>query len=275
MRVFDRGKLLMRSPVELVRQVGLLRQAFQNEAMRNSEKNPLTRASEKNWSQSNEDGIIAQIMLRLKGSLSSGTFLEFGVGDGRENNSLALLARGWKGAWVGGEALCFEPHQNGRLVFEEAWVDLENLDAISKRVLDRLGNPDLDIVSMDFDGNDFHFVKALLGQNMLPPLWVVEYNARFPVGAEWVMPYSPDHRWAADDYFGASISSYCEMFMEHDYFLVACSAQGANAFFVRGDFRDSFTDIQDRLEDLYEPLFNWEYKASPRTLASLTAPYFG
>jgi hypothetical protein len=35
--------------------------------------------------------------------------LEFGVGDGTENNTLVLLSIGWRGAWVGGENLAFDP----------------------------------------------------------------------------------------------------------------------------------------------------------------------
>ena len=47
------------------------------------------------FSQSDEDGITIEILKRLK--MGKGFFLELGVGDGTENNSLLLLAMGWKG----------------------------------------------------------------------------------------------------------------------------------------------------------------------------------
>ena len=42
-----------------------------------------------------EDGITIEIFKRLK-NLNSGSFLELGVGDGTENNTLILLSLGWK-----------------------------------------------------------------------------------------------------------------------------------------------------------------------------------
>ena len=57
--------------------------------------NPLVKAGQKYFSQNDEDGITLDILRRI--GLESGTFVEFGAGDGLENNSLILLMRGWKG----------------------------------------------------------------------------------------------------------------------------------------------------------------------------------
>ena len=89
-----------------------------------------------------------------------------------------------------------------------------------------------DVLSMDLDGNDFHFTASLLEHGVRPAIWVSEYNARFPVGVQWVMPYASDHVWSFDDYQGASFSSFCDLFARYDYFPVACSVTGANVFFV-------------------------------------------
>jgi hypothetical protein len=49
--------------------------------------------------------------------------LEFGVGDGTENNTLILLSIGWRGVWVGGENLAFDPDVNPkRLFYKKEWV---------------------------------------------------------------------------------------------------------------------------------------------------------
>ena len=50
------------------------------------------------WSQNYEDGMIAEIFRRI--GVQSKTFLEIGIGDGRENNTAALVAMGWSGWWI-------------------------------------------------------------------------------------------------------------------------------------------------------------------------------
>ena len=83
--------------------------------------NPLNHFGAKFFSQSDEDGITLEIIRRLE--LKTGTFLEFGVGDGTENNTLVLLSIGWRGAWVGGENLAFDPDVNPkRLFYKKEWV---------------------------------------------------------------------------------------------------------------------------------------------------------
>ncbi|MEI7457527.1 MAG: hypothetical protein WCK93_12470, partial [Nitrosomonadales bacterium] len=44
------------------------------------------------WSQNYEDGMIAEIFRRIK--IKTKTFLEIGVGNGRENNTALLVATG-------------------------------------------------------------------------------------------------------------------------------------------------------------------------------------
>ena len=50
------------------------------------------------YSQADEDGIIDEILNRI--SFSSKTFIELGVQNGKECNTLYLLKSGWKGLWV-------------------------------------------------------------------------------------------------------------------------------------------------------------------------------
>src|SRR5689334_5694165 len=68
-------------------------------------KNPLNRFGAKYFSQADEDGITCEIVRRL--GIKNGIFAEFGVGNGLENNTLILLANGWRGFWVGGQDLAF------------------------------------------------------------------------------------------------------------------------------------------------------------------------
>jgi len=64
--------------------------------------------------------------------------LEFGVGDGTENNTLILLSIGWRGAWVGGENLAFDPDVNPkRLFYKKEWVSHDNINELVRSGLFR------------------------------------------------------------------------------------------------------------------------------------------
>lgn len=238
--------------------------------------NPLTTHARRYWSQSDEDGILTEIFRRL-GRREPGFFIEFGVGDGRENNTVALLARGWSGVWVGNEELVFDPVENGRLTYIKRWIDADNVVLTAELALLSASGRPLDLVSFDLDGNDYHLVRLLLESGIRPAVWVCEYNGRFPVGSRWVMPYSRQQSWLGDDYYGASISSMADLLAAYEYFPVACSVQGANLFAVTEEARSNFDDIPTDLEALYQPPFHhiprrWGHTVSPRTLRSLTAP---
>ena len=52
------------------------------------------------YSQNEEDGIIREIFNRI--GATNKTFVELGVGNGLENNTLTLLFENWKGLWIEG-----------------------------------------------------------------------------------------------------------------------------------------------------------------------------
>ncbi len=62
----------------------------------------LIKYGQKIYSQNEEDGIIREIFNRI--GTSNKMFVEFGIGDGLENNTLALLLSGWKGLWIDGSS---------------------------------------------------------------------------------------------------------------------------------------------------------------------------
>lgn len=89
------------------------------------------------------------------------------------------------------------------------------------------------LISIDLDGNDYHFVKAILEKGIRPGVFIVEYNGKFLPVLEWIMPYEIDHVWQGNDYFGASLTSFSKLFDCFGYRLVCCNAAtGANAFYV-------------------------------------------
>ena len=58
----------------------------------------LERHGFKGYSQQDEDGILQEIFRRI--GEGDRRFIEIGVGDGLENNTLYLLYQGWRGLWM-------------------------------------------------------------------------------------------------------------------------------------------------------------------------------
>jgi hypothetical protein len=237
--------------------------------------NPLTRFGGKIYSQNDEDGITFEILRRLR--LERGVFAEFGVGKGLENNTLALIAAGWPGFWVGCEELAVNPNprnaQRLNFCYQKAWVRASNIRQLHDRGLEQIRQRRCDVVSLDLDGNDWYFVQALLESGVCPGLFIVEYNAKFMPPIRFKIEYDDDHRWMGDDYFGASLCSFVDLFARHDYFLACCNLTGANAFFVRGEFREAFVDVPRETERLYASakyfLTGLDYPGHPPSLRTI------
>ena len=225
-----------------------------------NDKKRLERYGWKIYSQYDEDGIIAEIFIRI-GAMSR-TFVEFGVGNGLENNTLKLLLEGWKGLWIEGDeefvaqinSKFGDVISRGDLRVVRAYVDRDNVNSL----IEPHFRNEVDILSIDIDGNDIHILKSIKVIN--PRLIVIEYNGKFPPPLSIAQCYNPAHRWTGSDYGGASLVAITKVAALKDYSLVACGIVGVNAFFVRNDlladkFQDPFT-----AENHYQPAryFLWD-----------------
>jgi hypothetical protein len=219
---------------------------------RRSINNPLLSAGAKYYSQNDEDGILLQILRRL--SVDQGVFVEFGVGDGLENNTLCLLMLGWRGAWLGGEPLKLTVRDSrSRLNFTRAWVTKENCAELMANALCRLGVSAAHLISIDLDGNDLHIARELLASGARPDVFVVEYNGKFPPPIRFCIPYDPSFTWDGSDYFGASLQSFVDLFREYGYLLVCCNVTGVSAFFVAPSAAHLFRDVADQPSGIFVP----------------------
>jgi len=220
----------------------------------------------KAYSQNDEDGIIQEILKRI--GIAHETFFEIGTGNGTENNTLFWLKQGWKGAWIEGSAGNAEfirqafrkPIEQGDLEFAQAMVSAENINSLVAAT--RLSGREIDILSIDIDGNDYYVFERL--ELLNARVVIIEYNARFPPPARWRIPYEPGFSWDGSDRYGASLQSMSDLFDRRNYALVACNATGANAFFVRKDLVGDLFPFAGETEKLYQP---------PRPV--LTAGLFG
>ena len=203
------------------------------------------------YSQADEDGILETIFERLK--IEVGSFVEIGCGNGLENNTHYLLLKGWRGTWVDGDPanialIRAALPSSGRLRVIELMVDREN--ATSLLDIDSPGiSSELDLLSVDIDGNDFDVVLSCAAA-WRPKVIIVEYNAKFPPRTAIRVAYNPTREWDRSDYQGASLAALVDG-LSTAYRLVSCSLAGTNAFFVRSDLSAAFDNLAP--ERLYQP----------------------
>ena len=208
------------------------------------------------FSQNEEDGIIEEILSRVsRRSAPNRRFFEIGCGNGLENNSHYLLLKGYQGYWIDGDEQNIDFIRNGlggldfpALRVRQSFVDLSNVESVVSEAIAFLGTREPDFFSLDIDGNDRWLLeKALLCFE--PKVLCLEYNAKFPPSLAISIAYNANHRWAGDDYHGASLRAFCECL--GGYRLACCDLSGVNAFFVRKDIAADFPDLA--VESLYQP----------------------
>jgi hypothetical protein len=205
------------------------------ESPRNADDRRLLKHGYRVYSQSDEDGILHEILHRIGDG--GRRFVEIGAGDGFENNTLFLLIQGWRGVWIEGSSrkvTSAKKHHEaeiaeGRLQVVEQYATAANIDETIKR----FSPGELDVLSVDIDGNDYYVLGAI--RAVAPRVIVAEYNAKFPPDVRWIMEHNEAHRWDSTDYFGASLKALEILLLERGYFLVGCNLLGTNAFFIRKD----------------------------------------
>lgn len=199
----------------------------------------LARYEHKVYSQDGSDGIVREIFARI--GEGERYFVEFGIGNGLENNTAFLIAQGWRGLWIEGSpestaaarASLAGPIDAGRLALTGSFVTAENIEGLFSGA----GVPEEPaFMSIDIDGNDYWVWSAI--ERYRPRLVEIEYNGMFPPGVPWVKRYDPASTWSADSYLGASLESLARLGEKKGYGLVACTLAGTNAFFIRRDLLD-------------------------------------
>lgn len=110
-------------------------------------------------------------------------------------------------------------------------------DNIENILLQQNVPADLDLLSIDIDGNDFWVWQSI--SKYKPRVVVIEYNASFIPPQSWIMPYNENHHFDGRRYFGASLVAMNGLAQQKQYTLVGCDKMGVNAFFVRNDLINS------------------------------------
>jgi hypothetical protein len=204
-------------------------------------------------SQDGGDGIIREIFNRI--GVVNKQFVEFGVGDGLQNNTAALLLDEWKGVWFEGDPHNYRTVEKNLKNFIDkkqlnlipAFVTAENIEKLF--VENKVGK-ELDFLSIDIDGNDYWVWKSI--KTFKPRVVVLEYNASYGPYISVVPEYNEKYFWKRTHFYGSSISAFNKLAKDKGYTLVACTFLGNNAYFVRNDLLGDKFDKNLSAIDLYE-----------------------
>ena len=202
------------------------------------------------FSQFDEDGVV----LFLLGAAGLGTrrFVDLGAGDGTTSSNCANLALnlGFHGVFVDARGRevergrrFYSAHPDTRErppVFVEAFLTRENVD----EVVTRAGiEGDVDLLSIDVDGNDYWLWEAL--SCVSPRFVVVETHTELGL-EDHVMPYDQAFDWRTappGTKIGASPVAMTALAGRLGYRLVGANAYGFNAFYARRDVATLLPEI--------------------------------
>lgn len=218
---------------------------------RQTHPNPLLQHGRKYFSQADEDGILLEILRRIE--MTSGVCGEIGCGDGLENNTLNLLARGWRTMWIDAVPLAFNADCNPQLfTYQREFVTAENVVSLIRSGQEKLGVNHLDVLSIDVDGNDGYLAREVLAAGIFPSVVIIEMNEVVPPPIEFTQPYNPEYVWDKSKNTGWSLQSLANLFSGHSYTCVACNLQtGVNAFFVQNRYLAKFADVPRDLSEIF------------------------
>lgn len=230
----------------------------------------------RNFSQFDEDGILLYMFAAL--GVTNKLFVDIGAGNGINGNCANLAINfGWNGLFIDGNTgsvdsgkAFYEKHPDTWVFppkFVCAMVQRENIN----QIIEEQGfTGEVDLVSIDIDGNDYWVWDAL--SVIEPRVVIIETRIEFGL-KNLVVPYDKDFYYQGEgDYYGASLPAMIKLADKKGYRLVGANlfSLGFNTIYVkRGVGEDilpeqtaeailSHPHIEDRFK-LFEPIKNREF----------------
>lgn len=175
----------------------------------------------RNFSQNLEDGIILELLSKLKNK--NYLAIEIGSGNGEENMLRNLIENhNYKG--FGHDILKNTwHHENYQHIIGK--IELHDLD----RLLKNWNNSYPDFFSLDIDSIDFWLLKDLLNKNFRPSIICVEYLSYY--GPDLTCSVKQDLDYYHARSCGASLNAFKKLLSKYDYRFFTVDSKGINAFF--------------------------------------------
>jgi hypothetical protein len=199
------------------------------------------------FSQRDEDGIIQHLIHRLP--IQNETFIEFGAENYEESNTRFLMINNnWQGMVLDGCKADIDWIKRDRIYWQydlqakEAWITKDNIDSL---LCSSGFAPDVGLLSIDIDGNDYWIWEAI--QSIRPRIVIVEYNSILKL-APVVVPYRDDFQRTfahhSNLYYGSSLAALHFLAKKKGYILAGSNCWGHNAFFIRADIAGEFRSLE-------------------------------
>jgi len=209
------------------------------------------------YSQNDEDGIILYIFKHI--GIKTKKFVEIGIENGTECNTTNLLKNfNWKGIQIEGSKKLYNDakiqlkkilkKKVNNLKLLNIFVTKKNINQILKRNYGK----EIDLLSIDVDGNDFWIWKAI--NCVKPRLVIIEYNSFFGSNISATIKYNSKFSWDHRNnksYYGASLKALEKLGKQKKYILVGVDKNGVNAFFVRNDLAKDINLKSKKTEEIF------------------------
>jgi Methyltransferase FkbM domain len=199
---------------------------------------PLSETGFRVFSQYEEDGKLLYIFSII--GMQNKTFVEIGSDDGINSNCANLAFNfGYHGLFLDGNPTAIKRGRKFYSKYPHPWmyaptftcakVQVENINQLCK---DANLEGDIDLLSIDIDGNDYWVWKAL--EQVSPNVVIIETHVEFGM-RNIVVPYDKNYVFPGKHpvYHGASVPAMIKMAKEKGYRLVGANELGFNLIFVK------------------------------------------
>jgi hypothetical protein len=175
----------------------------------------------------NKESLVLKSIFDIIGA-ESNFAVEFGAGNGYDlSNIRYFLEQGWSGLQIEG---IVSADSN----VKQEFITKENINDLFKKYK---VPTNVDLVSIDIDGNDYWVWKEL---NYEPNVVLIEYNSNFAVGEKYALKYDANHIF--EGYYSASISAFIDLAIQKGYYLCR-EVNFCNLIFVKNKFKEVIPEL--------------------------------
>ena len=204
-------------------------------------------ASSKYYSQDGEDGILEEILKRIKRHVSlDGWCSEFGAWDGvyLSNTCHFIKNQSYKAVLIEGDIskvkLLNKNFPSNDVIKVCRFVSFEGKNSLDSIYYETLIPHNFDFLSIDVDGVDYHVFVSL--QKYKPKIVCIEFNPHIPNSVDYVQ--AKDMRIK----HGNSAKALIRLAHQKGYSLVSCT--NSNLFFVDSTLSNLVVETEPSLDDI-------------------------